>query len=65
MHVQSAVGDYFELTEGNCTCRLGEVSACMRCKSAIPLLPAKQRPTHPNDWMSTDTRIPAPIRCAG
>ena len=26
----------------------------------LPLLPAKQRPCHPNDWMSTDTRVACP-----
>jgi uncharacterized repeat protein (TIGR04076 family) len=26
----------------------------------LPLLPAKQRPTHPNDWMTTDTDIACP-----
>ena len=26
----------------------------------LPLLPAKQRPTHANDWMTTDTEIACP-----
>lgn len=26
----------------------------------LPLLPAKQRPTHPNDWMTTDALIACP-----
>jgi uncharacterized repeat protein (TIGR04076 family) len=26
----------------------------------LPLLPAKQRPTHPNDWMSTDAEVACP-----
>jgi uncharacterized repeat protein (TIGR04076 family) len=26
----------------------------------LPLLPAKQRPTHPNDWLSTDELIACP-----
>lgn len=26
----------------------------------LPLLPAKQRPTHPNDWMTTDELIACP-----
>ncbi len=25
--------------------------------AVLPFLPAKQRPTHPNDWMSTDSDI--------
>ncbi|KAL0945229.1 hypothetical protein HGRIS_000742 [Hohenbuehelia grisea] len=28
--------------------------------SLLPLLPAKQRPTHPNDWMTTDALIACP-----
>jgi uncharacterized repeat protein (TIGR04076 family) len=26
----------------------------------LPLLPAKQRMTHPNDWMSTDAEVACP-----
>jgi hypothetical protein len=26
----------------------------------LPLLPAKQRPTHPHDWMSTDAEVACP-----
>jgi uncharacterized repeat protein (TIGR04076 family) len=26
----------------------------------LPLLPAKQRPTHPHDWMTTDAEIACP-----
>jgi uncharacterized repeat protein (TIGR04076 family) len=26
----------------------------------LPFIPAKQRPTHPNDWMTTDTEIASP-----
>ena len=26
----------------------------------LPLLPAKQRVTHPNDWMSTDAEVACP-----
>jgi hypothetical protein len=32
----------------------------------LPLLPAKQRPTSPNDWMSTDAEIACPDpNCGG
>lgn len=27
--------------------------------AVLPFIPAKQRPTHPNDWMTTDTLIAA------
>ena len=28
--------------------------------AVLPLLAAKQRPTHPNDWMTTDAEIACP-----
>jgi uncharacterized repeat protein (TIGR04076 family) len=28
--------------------------------AVLPFIPAKQRPTHPNDWMTTDTEIASP-----
>ena len=32
----------------------------------LPLLPAKQRPTDPNDWMSTDAEVACPDpHCGG
>jgi uncharacterized repeat protein (TIGR04076 family) len=32
----------------------------------LPLLPAKQRPSHPNDWMTTDGEIGCPDpHCGG
>jgi uncharacterized repeat protein (TIGR04076 family) len=32
----------------------------------LPLLPAKQRPTHPHDWMTTDADIACPDpHCGG
>jgi uncharacterized repeat protein (TIGR04076 family) len=32
----------------------------------LPLLPAKQRPTHPNDWMTTDAEVACPDpHCGG
>jgi hypothetical protein len=34
-------------------------------QAAIPLLPAKQRPTHPNDWMTTDARVVCPDPTCG
>lgn len=29
-------------------------------QAAIPLLPAKQRPNHPADWLETDSRVTCP-----
>nr|WP_286190036.1 TIGR04076 family protein [Labrenzia sp. R4_2] len=34
--------------------------------AVLPLLPAKQRPTSPNDWMSTDAEVACPDpHCGG
>lgn len=59
-----AVGDSFELRGGQLSIPGG--SFCLYAlQSAIPLLPAKQRPTHPNDWMSTDARVVCPDPLCG
>ena len=65
-----------ERIEGDCTCRMrvgdrvrlqsGKLSVpsgefCLYAlQAAIPLLPAKQRASHPADWMETDTRVTCP-----
>ena len=59
------VGDYFELIGGKLRLPEGHSFCLYALQSAIPLLPAKQRPTHPNDWMSTDARIICPDPLCG
>ena len=60
------VGDYFELTESS---RLripeGRHFCVYALQSTLPLLPAKQRPLQPMDWMSTDTRVICPDPLCG
>ena len=53
------VGDTFDVIGGRIVFPPGrEASFSMYAMMAVlPFLPAKQRPTHPNDWMSTDTDI--------
>ena len=60
------VGDYF-LVQGENLVFPKETSFSMYSLSAIlPLLPAKERPLDPNDWMLSDAeRSPARIRTAG
>jgi uncharacterized repeat protein (TIGR04076 family) len=59
------IGDYFELKGGKLHLP-GDQSFCLYAlQSAIPLLPAKQRPTHPNDWMSTDAHVACPDPLCG
>ena len=54
------VGDYFELKGGKLTIPAGRFFCLYALQSVAALLPAKQRPLHPNDWMETDTRITCP-----
>ena len=60
------VGDYFELTESS-RVRIpgGGTSASTRCRSVLPLLPAKQRqlPTATGSSRTRSSR--APIRTSG
>jgi len=53
------VGDSFDVIGGRIVFPPGrEASFSLYAMMAVlPFLPAKQRPTHPNDWMSTDTDI--------
>jgi uncharacterized repeat protein (TIGR04076 family) len=59
------VGDVFELKGGKLHLPPGQSFCLYALQAAIPLLPAKQRPTHPNDWMSTDARVVCPDPLCG
>lgn len=54
------VGDYFELSGENLTFPPGQTFSVYAIATLLPLLPAKQRMTHPNDWMTTDTEVACP-----
>ncbi len=54
------IGDYFELCGENLTLPPGQSFAIYPLAALLPLLPAKQRETHPHDWMTTDTDIACP-----
>jgi uncharacterized repeat protein (TIGR04076 family) len=60
-----AVGDYFEMRGGKVSMPEGKSFCLYALRSAIPLLPAKQRKNHPNDWMETDARIVCPDPLCG
>ncbi|MCA1586958.1 MAG: TIGR04076 family protein [Acidobacteria bacterium] len=53
-------GDYFELKGENLSLPPGQTFAIYPLAALLPLLPAKQRVTHPNDWMTTDADIACP-----
>lgn len=60
------VGDYFELSGENLAFPPGQTFPLYPLAAILPLLPAKQRDTHPNDWMTTDLEIACPDpHCGG
>ena len=59
------VGQYFELKGGKLSLPPGQSFCLYALASTLPLLPTKQRPLHPNDWMSTDARIICPDPLCG
>ncbi len=60
------VGDYFELSGENLSFPAGQTFPLYPLAALLPLLPAKQRETHPNDWMTTDSIIACPDpHCGG
>jgi uncharacterized repeat protein (TIGR04076 family) len=56
------VGDYFELSGENLSFPSGRPFSMYALAAILPLLPAKQRMTHANDWMTTDAEIACPTR---
>lgn len=53
-------GAYFELRGEDLHLPPGQSFPIYPLAALLPLLPAKQRDTHPNDWMTTDTDIACP-----
>ena len=53
-------GDYFELRGEVLHFPPGQGFSMYSLAALLPLLPAKQRATHPNDWMSTDAEVACP-----
>jgi len=53
-------GDYFELRGEMLYLPPGQGISIYSLAAILPLLPAKQRLLHPNDWMSTDAEIACP-----
>lgn len=54
------VGDFFELSGEDLTLPAGQSFPIYPLAALLPLLPAKQRDTEPNDWMTTDTEVACP-----
>jgi uncharacterized repeat protein (TIGR04076 family) len=59
-------GDFFEVSGENLSFPPGQTFPLYPLAALLPLLPAKQRPTDPNDWMTTDAVIACPDpHCGG
>jgi uncharacterized repeat protein (TIGR04076 family) len=53
-------GDFFELRGEMLHLPPGQGFSIYSLAAVMPLLPAKQRPSDPNDWMSTDAEVACP-----
>jgi len=54
------IGDYFLVSGEKITIPNGNSFSMYALAALLPLLPAKQRETDANDWMTTDTDIACP-----
>ena len=54
------IGDYFELSGENLSLPANQGFSVYALAALLPLLPAKQRMTDANDWMTTDTEVDCP-----
>ena len=54
------VGDWFEVRGEMLHLPPGQGFSMYSLAALLPLLPAKQRATDPNDWMSTDAEVACP-----
>lgn len=54
------LGDYFELHGEMLKLPSDQGFSIYSLAALLPLLPAKQRVTDPNDWMSTDAEVACP-----
>ena len=60
------IGDYFIFSGENLALPKGQTFPIYPLAALLPLIPAKQRETHPNDWMSTDQEVACPDpNCGG
>ena len=59
------IGDYFELSGEDISLPQGQTFPIYPLAALLPLLPAKQRETHHNDWMTTDTDVACPDPLCG
>lgn len=53
-------GDYFLLRSGRITIPAGHHFCLYALQATLPLLPAKQRPLHEDDWLREESRVICP-----
>jgi uncharacterized repeat protein (TIGR04076 family) len=53
-------GDWFEVRGENLVFPPDQPFSMYALSAILPLLPAKQRDTHANDWMTTDAEVACP-----
>ena len=53
-------GDYFEMKGEMLHFPPGQGFSIYSLAALLPILPAKQRPTHRNDWMTSDAEVACP-----
>jgi uncharacterized repeat protein (TIGR04076 family) len=54
------VGEYFEVIGEDLFLPPGQGFSLYALAALLPLLPAKQRPCHPHDWMTSDEYVADP-----
>jgi uncharacterized repeat protein (TIGR04076 family) len=54
------LGDWFEVHGELLHFPPGQAFSMYSLAAILPLLPAKQRPTHRNDWMTSDAEVACP-----
>ena len=60
LYCGARVGDYFELHGEMLRLPPDQGFSIYSLAALLPLLPAKQRPFDPNDWMATDAEVACP-----
>lgn len=60
LYCGAKIGDYFELRGEMLHMPAGQGFSIYSLAAVLPLLAAKQRPTHVNDWMTTDAEVACP-----
>lgn len=60
LYCGASVGDHFELRGEMLHLPPGQGFSIYSLAAVLPLLPAKQRETHRNDWMTSDAEVACP-----